>query len=159
MNSTNSKNEHRVFPRLMGSAFELIAVHEKAEIAKQFLTKGINEIKRIETLLSEFIPTSATSTINQNAGIQPVKVNQEVFDLLTRSQHLSKLTQGAFDITVGPLKKIYHFKQSNFQPPIDGLIQNTLNQVGHQHLILDSKAKTAFLAKPNMHAMPLIVSK
>ena len=145
-----SKVEFRANPRLMGSAFELIVVHHDKSIATQLLDEGVAEIKRIEDLLSEFIPDSITSLINKYAGIRPIVVPSEVFQLLQRCQQISELTQGAFDITVGPLKKIYHFKNKDFQFPPAQLIESTLEMVGYTNLILNVADQSVFLLKKNM---------
>src|SRR4051812_5195869 len=109
--------EHNISLKLMGSLFELIIVHDDKTAADFFLNEGVSEIKRIEILLTEFSETSVTSLINANAGIQPVEVPAEVFQLLKRAQHISKITQGSFDITLSPLKKLYNFKNGDFDFP------------------------------------------
>ena len=93
--------------KLMGSAFELGIVEQDEKKANELLSLGITEIKRIENLLSEFLPESTTSLINKQSGRQKIKIEIEVYDLLFRCQKISELTQGFFDITVGPLKKLY----------------------------------------------------
>ncbi|MEM8906405.1 MAG: FAD:protein FMN transferase [Bacteroidota bacterium] len=151
MNSTSFRNEHRVACKLMGSAFELIVVHPETLRAKALLQMGIDEIQRIEDLLSEFKTDSVTSAINQQAGSGPVVVNSEVFALLERCQRLSKLTQGAFDITVGPLKKMYRFRNNEMQFPEQQLIDQTLQRVGYHQLELNTTQQSAFLTRPQMH--------
>ena len=89
----------------MGSVFELIVCCTSPEEANKYLNLGLNEIERIEKLLSEFLPETATTLINNNAGIAPVIVNDEVFWLLERCMAVSALTQGAFDISYGVYKQ------------------------------------------------------
>ncbi len=144
-------NEYCVSKRLMGSGFELKIVCEDRAKANHFLEIGINEIKRIEELISEFKETALTSKINRNAGIRPVQVNQEVYSLIERSIKLSALTQGAFDISAGVLKKLYHFKNKDFSFPNKGTIQNTLTRVGWEKIKLDPNDSSVFLLKKNMH--------
>ncbi|MFM6984387.1 MAG: FAD:protein FMN transferase, partial [Chitinophagaceae bacterium] len=110
----------------MGSDFELVVVCDQASHANHFLQAAIDEIKRIENLLSEFKADSETSLINAHAGINPVSVSVEVFQLIKRSVSISHLTQGAFDITMAPLKKIYQFRNAEFQLPNDSVIQSCL---------------------------------
>jgi len=66
---------------LMGSRFEIIAVSNDSLHAYNSIDAAISEIQRIENLISSWDPSSQTSLINSNAGIQPVAVNQELFDL------------------------------------------------------------------------------
>ena len=135
----------------MGSGFELKIVCETESEAGRCLEIGIIEIERIEDLLSEFREHSLTSKINQQAGIQPVKVPQEVFNFIRRSLKIAALTQGAFDISAGPLKKLYRFKNEQFSFPGKAAIQKTLQLVGWKKVQLNQKNNSVFLTKKNMH--------
>ena len=106
--------EFAVQRKLMGSAFQLTVVSEDEEFAMRQLDLGIAEIVRLENLLTEFKPDSATSKLNASAGSQAVVVEKECFDLLERCLQISRLTRGSFDITVSPLKKLYDFKNAIF---------------------------------------------
>jgi FAD:protein FMN transferase len=142
--------EYRIQTKLMGSMFELIVGHEYQEEAQYFLDIGIEEIVRIEHLLSEFKENTVTASLNKNAGIAPVPVDEEVYALLQRCQRISALTQGAFDITVAPLKKLYRFKNQEFSFPDADQIRNTLDIIGYRYLVLDESKRSAFLSKNNM---------
>jgi len=83
---------------LMGSRFEVTAVAESEAIAWKAIEAGISEITRIEQLISSWDVHSQTSEINRQAGINAVKVDKELFDLIARSKKMSALTQGAFDM-------------------------------------------------------------
>lgn len=113
----------------MGSVFELIVITWNEKEANHFFQAGINEIRRIEDLLSEFKDTSEISLINRNAGIKPVRISDEVYSLLTRCKQIHKVTQGAFDITIGPLKELYNFRNQEFEFPTRDLIKKTLKLV------------------------------
>ena len=143
--------EFKVSSKLMGSVFHLgILSHNEVE-AKRILQLGIDEIKRIEKLLSEFLPDSETSKINQIASHQAIVIQEECFALIERSLAISALTKGAFDISVGPLKKLYDFKNSNFQMPLKSSIKKTLRRVGYQKIKLNHTDKTIRLNQKNMH--------
>lgn len=133
----------------MGSAFEIIVVEQDKIIAETHLQDAIQEIKRIEAALTEFSDESYTSLINAHAGITPVQVPEEVYQLLQRAQNISSITQGAFDITVSTLKKLYNFKQLDFRFPDKQIIDATLKTVGFQHLKLLPDYHV-FLSKKNM---------
>jgi len=144
-------NEYRISKKLMGSRFELKIVCESQAKANHLLETGINEIERIEDLLSEFREHTLTTKINHYAGIRPVQVNKEVFDLIERSLKLSALTQGAFDISSGPLKKLYRFNNENFSFPEKETIQNALANVGWEKIKLNPNDLSIFLTKKGMH--------
>jgi thiamine biosynthesis lipoprotein len=132
----------------MGSAFELLVVEEEESIGSRRLQEGVAEIRRIEALLTEFDPTSQTSLLNQHAGVSPVKVDPEVYQLLKRSLHLSHLTQGAFDVSAVALRSLYNFKERRAYRPGPDLLAGTLASVGHRHIRLSED--TAFLSKKGM---------
>ncbi len=135
----------------MGSAFELIVVDD-SESGKgwQHLEESVAEIKRIENLLTEFSADSQTSLINRSAGIEPVEADTEVFEIIKRCKQISDLTQGAFDITTGALKKLYNFKGGDFSFPSQQVIAETLANTGFQNIeLLDNN--TIFLKKKGMH--------
>jgi len=134
--------------RLMGSNFELLVAEEEESIGNQRLEEGVAEIRRIEALLTEFDPASQTSLLNQQAGLSPVKVDPEVYQLLQRCLHLSHLTQGAFDVSAVALRSLYNFKERRACRPDTALLVKTLASVGHRHIQL--KGDTAFLSKKGM---------
>ncbi|WP_430968610.1 FAD:protein FMN transferase [Spongiimicrobium sp. 2-473A-2-J] len=135
----------------MGSSFELGIVASNEAGATPFLEQGVAEIQRIERLLTEFDSHSQTSLINVQAAKAPVSVDKEVMDLLQRSQAISKLTKGYFDISVGPLKKLYQFKNKAFRFPDRKHITEALKKVGYQNIVLDPQAQTVFLRQAGMH--------
>ena len=76
----------------MGSSFEITVVAKDSTEGFKHINTAISEIKRIETLISSWDSNSETSLINKNSGIKPVKVDQELFNLIERALKLSKLT-------------------------------------------------------------------
>src|SRR6476619_6242197 len=77
--------------KLMGNRFEITVVEHDTEWANECIDAAVAEIRRIEELLTTFKESSQTNAINRNAGIQPVKVDKEVFDLISRSLKISFL--------------------------------------------------------------------
>ncbi|TAE60750.1 MAG: FAD:protein FMN transferase [Bacteroidetes bacterium] len=111
LNRMESPKEYRRHTRIMGCAFELLVVDQTESSAQAHLDAAEAEMRRSEALLTEFDERSQTSRINQMAGIAPVRVDSEVYELIRRAVHLSQLTQGAFDITAGSLRKLYDFRK------------------------------------------------
>ncbi|OPG94812.1 thiamine biosynthesis protein ApbE, partial [Chryseobacterium mucoviscidosis] len=83
----------------MGNAFEITVVSNNEKLAQDHIDAAIAEIRRIEKLLTTFSDDSQTNLINQNAGLKPVKVDREIFDLIERSLRISRITDGYFDIS------------------------------------------------------------
>lgn len=136
--------------KCMGTQFELIIQHADASFAYPLLQKGFAEIERIEDLLSEFRPHSQVSKINHSAGVKPEKVDDEVFNLFVRSLKISEITSRAFDISVGPLKKIYRFKNELFTMPDEAVIAEALSRVGCENISILPKTGEVYLKKKNM---------
>ena len=127
--------EHRLQTRLMGSDFEFIVV-TPSPADGGLLDACVAEVKRLETLLTEFSETSVTTQINRAAGKQSITIPEEVYHLIYRSKALSALTQGAFDITAGVLKKLYNFKGGDFIWPDANTLQHKLSCSGYDKINL-----------------------
>jgi len=91
--------------KLMGNHFEITVVANDESWANEKIAIGVNEIKRIEHLLTTFHEGSETNQINANAGIKPTKVSKEIIELIDRANRISSVTQGAFDISYGSIDK------------------------------------------------------
>lgn len=142
--------EYNIRQKLMGTNFKLGVIARNVMDADHFLEMGISEIKRIENLISEFLPDSDTTKINKYAISDSVIIEKECFDLIQRSNAISKLTNGDFDITVSPLKNIYQFKNSDFEMPDQDIINDTLKSVGYTFLNLNKKNLSVKFIKKNM---------
>jgi thiamine biosynthesis lipoprotein len=135
---------------LMGSAFDLTVVAENKEKASNYIEQAKNEIVRIEKLISSWDKNSETAKINSNSGIEAVKVSKELFDLIDRSQRISKITSGAFDITFAAIDRIWDFDGGESQMPSFEVIQNSISKIGFRKLELNKKESTVFLPEKGM---------
>jgi thiamine biosynthesis lipoprotein len=137
--------------RLMGNRFEISVVCKDALWAEECIDNAVKEISRIEQLLTTFNDSSQTAQINFNAGIQPVKVDKEVFDLICRSIKISSLTQGAFDITYGSIdKSLWNFDTKMTALPDKDTAKKMIRLIDYHNIILDEKACTVFLKEKGM---------
>lgn len=134
----------------MGSEFEITLVDKDSLSAEKNIDKSIEEISRIENLISEWIPETQISEVNRNAGIKPVKVDAEVFALTEQAIYFSKLTGGAFDISIVAMDKIWKFDDSMNELPSEDAIKNSVKNVGYQNIILDKNNSTIFLKNKGM---------
>ena len=135
---------------LMGSRFQITLVDKDSISAERNIDQAIAEITRIENLISEWRPETQISQVNQNAGIKPIKVDKEVFDLTKKGLYFSKLTDGAFDISIVAMDKIWKFDDSMNELPSEQAIKESVRNVGYQNIILDSTNSTIFLKNPGM---------
>ena len=130
----------------MGNRFELSIVSENEDWANEVIESAIQEIIRIERLLTTFSPNSQTNLINENAGIQPVAVDREVFDLIQRSLRISSLTQGAFDITYGSIdKSLWNFDTKMTALPDVVTAKQMVKMIDYKKITLNQNNSTVFL--------------
>ncbi|OKS86265.1 hypothetical protein RG47T_1717 [Mucilaginibacter polytrichastri] len=135
----------------MGNRFEFTVVADDGSWANEQIDKAIAEVQRIEKLLTTFSEDSQTNEINRNAGIKPVKVDEEVFGLIARSLKISELTQGAFDITYGSIdKSLWNFDQSMTSLPSAEVAKQSVRLINYQNVILDATNTTVFLKDAGM---------
>ncbi len=145
-----SQNTYKQRLTLMGSRFDITVIAATEKESDAYIQIAIDEIKRIETLISSWDPNSQTSFINKNAGIQPVKVNTELFELIERAIKISKLTDGAFDISYASMDRIWKFDGSMTKMPSGDAIEKSVAKVGYHNIVLDKKRVTVYLSKKGM---------
>ena len=134
----------------MGSRFDISVVANSQIEGNKSIQVAIDEISRIEKLISSWDKNSQTSKIIDNAGVQPVKVDDELFQLIDRAIKLSKLTNGAFDISYASMDKVWKFDGSMVTMPSEEAIKNSVEKVGYQNIILNAENKTVFLKLKGM---------
>lgn len=134
----------------MGSRFEITAVAENDSLAWIGINGAILEIKRLENLISTYMETSEISLVNQNAGIRPVRVSREVYDLVYRSLKVSELTGGLFDISWASMDKIWRFDGTMTALPPDSVVRNSVRLVNYKNIEINSDSSTVFLKHAGM---------
>lgn len=150
INTSAQSKSHTEILLLMGSRFEITAVSSDQFKAKKAIEAGIEEIKRIEQLISSWDNKSQTSQINKNAGIKPIAIKQELFNLIRRSIKISDLTHGAFDISYASVDKIWKFDGSVNTVPDSLSIATSVSKINYKNIILDPDKKTVFLKEKGM---------
>ncbi len=137
--------------KLMGNNFAISVVAPDGSAAEGYINMAIGEIKRIEALLTTFSTTSQTHLINENAGVKPVTVDKEVFDLIKRSIAISAITQGAFDITYGSIdKSLWNFDRNMTALPSREDALKMVHLIDYKNVMLDEQAQTVFLKHKGM---------
>lgn len=143
--------EFRKPQRLMGNAFEITVVDTDERLALAHIDAAIAEIRRIEQLLTTYKEDSQTNLVNRNAGVQPVKVDTEVFNLIERSIRISQITDGYFDISYGGIdKRLWNFDREMKELPDPGTIKEHLKLVNYRNILLDPEKQTVFLKEKGM---------
>jgi len=134
----------------MGSRFDITVVAENENKGNEYIDLAVNEISRVEKIISSWDSLSETSEIIKNAGIKPVKVDKELFDLISRAIKISELTSGAFDISYASMDRIWKFDGSMTALPNDEEIAASISKVGFKNIVLNPENQTVFLKNKGM---------
>lgn len=134
----------------MATRFELVLHGDDAVRLRAAGEEALREIEQAEALLSRYRPTSPVAWINARAGGAPVRVDPRVFRLLERCREIARLTQGAFDPTVGPLLRAWGFVGGTPSRPAPDALAEARRLVGAERLELDPDAFTVRLPEPGM---------
>ena len=135
----------------MGNRFVITVASADSVKAESLIDDAVAEIQRIESLLTTFSENSQTNQINQNAGIQAVKVESEVFELIVRAKRISELTDGAFDLSYGSLdKRFWNFDKTMAQLPDAQTAKEKVKLINYKNIILDKTLGTVFLKEKGM---------
>ncbi len=136
---------------MMGNHFEFMACHSDEGLCKIAVAAGIDEVDRIESLLTTYTDSSFTARVNQNAGICPVEVPLEMIHLIQRSKKISQLTDGAFDITYGSIdKNFWNFNTKMTALPDSKKALKATRLVNYNNVIVNADQCTVFLKNKGM---------
>jgi FAD:protein FMN transferase len=143
----------------MGTTF-VIEIYGMDEYLMQAAAdEAFAEVRRVDRMLSNYIPSSELSRVNECAGKVPVKVSRQFFDLLKVCERYNRQSDGTFDITVGPLMKIWGFYKGSGRLPSEADIRDVLDYVGFQNVELDSKNLTVHFNRAGINLDPGGVGK
>lgn len=135
----------------MGTVITVFIWHDDEVKAAKAAEAVFAEMKRIDAVMTTWTPDSEVSRVNANAGIKPVAVSQETFDVIARAQDVARRTKGIFDITVGAFKGLWKFDQDmDGTLPAPAEVKKRLALLGYRHVVLDKKKRTVFLKKKGM---------
>ena len=135
---------------LMGSDFEIAVISDSKVKADSVIKIAYNEIVRIEKLISSWDKNSQTTLINNNAGIKPVLVQEELFNLIRRAKKVSRLSNGAFDISYASMDKIWKFDGTMTKVPSPEKVKESVSKINYQNIILNETDYTVFLKQKGM---------
>jgi FAD:protein FMN transferase len=135
----------------MGNRFQLTAASTTEEYANGAIDAAICEIQRIEKLLTTFNEESETALINRYAGIKPVVITEETFNLIRRSIRISEITQGAFDITYGSVdKRLWNFDASMIHLPDADTASKMVRLINYRNILMNQNDHTIMLKEKGM---------
>lgn len=132
---------------LMGTYVQVQVFDEgKADVVE----KAFDRIKELDKQITVNEAGSEVDKINENAGIAPVKVSDDVFELMEDSVYYSKDSDGGFDLTIGPITELWHIGFDDARKPEQEEIDTELAKVNYEDVVLNKEDKTVFLKEKGM---------
>jgi thiamine biosynthesis lipoprotein len=132
---------------LMDTVIEITAYGSNNEIA---VKAAFDEFKRIQAISDKYNPDSQVSEINRMAGISPVKVSPDLIKMINDSADISRKTDGAFDISIGPLTELWGIGHKEEFVPTQEEINRVLPLVDYRMIQVDTNSGTVYLPKAGM---------
>ncbi len=123
---------------LMGTIAEITAYGDNTETVKGAINLAFEEIKRLDNLMSNYKQESELSRVNREAVKGPTTCDNELLHVIEESLRYSSITNGAFDITVGPLMKIWGFWRGEGRMPSQNELNAVMPAVSYKNIIISN---------------------
>lgn len=148
-----NKNENKADLPISKTDFYLgtvitIKIYDKEDEA--ILEKAFEKIKDIENKMSIDIEESEVSKINENAGLNFVEISEDTFNVIEESIYYSELSKGYFDITIGPLVKLWNIGSESARVPLQEEINTNLNKIDYKNILFNKENKSVMLKNKDM---------
>jgi thiamine biosynthesis lipoprotein len=134
----------------MACAYAILAYGEDGGALPGIVEAAFDEVDRLDRLMSHYKPDSPLSRLNREAAAGPVAVEPELFDFIADSLRYGRESDGAFDITVGPLMKTWGFFRGGGRFPTAREVEDVRGRIGYRHVVLDARARTIRFDRPGM---------
>jgi thiamine biosynthesis lipoprotein len=134
----------------MGTQFRILLYAPDAATASRAATAAFARITRLDDTMSDYNPGSELMSLSRRAGGPPVRISEDLFRVLAKSQELAQRTDGAFDITAGPVIRLWRRARRRSELPDSHELAQARGRVGYQSLRLDAEKRTVQLLKPGM---------
>jgi thiamine biosynthesis lipoprotein len=138
------------FREMMGTFVQITVAAPSERQAQEFIDAAFEQMKQINREMNDHDPNSPISQLSLTAHLQPVVISPELFEVIGTSIQYSKLSNGAFDITVGPETQLWRRMQKTGQKPSDEEIAEARSKVGYEKLTLDKTNRTVKFAVEGM---------
>ncbi len=138
----------------MGSTYSIAIYGDDRVRMEAAVDAAFDEVHRLDDMLSNYKPASEWSEVNRRAAEKPMRISPELFRLLLACMEYSSQSEGAFDITVGPLMKVWGFYRGSGHLPHRPEVAAALTRVGYRHVHLDPSAQTVWFDRPGVELDP-----
>jgi thiamine biosynthesis lipoprotein len=134
----------------MGTEFKIVFYATDSGTAQRASNAAFGRIVALDAIMSDYNPGSELMRLCRQAGGPPVKVSPDLFRVLSHAQQLARRSNGAFDITVGPIVRLWRDARRRGRLPERDRLDQARRLVGFENVKLNEKAKTAQLMKAGM---------
>jgi thiamine biosynthesis lipoprotein len=134
----------------MGTRFKIILYAPDAATAEKASRAAFQRIAELDGIMSDYRPASELMQLCKKAGVEPVKVSKDLFYVLAKAQQVAKRSDGAFDVTVGPVVRLWRVARKTRKMPDPARLKAALDLVGYRNFRLDEQKRTVQLTKPGM---------
>ncbi len=134
----------------MGTRFKIILYAPDEATAGKAAKAAFGRIAELDGIMSDYRPASELMQLCKKAGGEPVQVSKDLFYVLAKAQQVAERSDGAFDVTVGPVVRLWRVARKTRKMPDPARLKAALDLVGYQNVRLDAKKRTVQLTKPGM---------
>ena len=137
----------------MGTKFRLVFYAPSKETAEKAAKAAFARVAQLNQIMSDYSPTSELMELCKKSDQKPggpIQVSDDLFYILQKAQEVSQLSEGAFDVTISPIVRLWRQARKDHRLPDPDVLQEAMKRVGYKNLLLDPKAKTADLRVPGM---------
>ena len=138
----------------MGTTYTVVAYAEDQQQLEDGVEAAFAEARRLESMLSNYRAQSEWSKVNREAARGAVQVSPELFNLLAACLEASRQSMGTFDISVGPLMRVWGFYKGSGRLPSAAEVSGALEKVGYQNIVLDAQNRTVRFRKEGLEIDP-----
>ncbi len=134
----------------MGTTFRIVLYAADEASAKKAAKAAFARVAELNAIMSDYQPTSELMKLCDKAGGEPVKVSAELFEVLKKAEEFSRLTDGAFDVSIGPVVRLWRRARRTREMPKAEEIRKALDLVDYRKIKLDPNGRTVQLLLMNM---------
>ena len=134
----------------MGIVARMVLYAPDEVAARNAASAAFARVAVLDSVMSDYRPESELMRLSARSGGAPVPVSAELFEVISRARSLSRASDGAFDITVGPLVRLWRQARRSHVLPTEAARRDALSRVGWRHIHLDPVARTVHLDHPGM---------
>jgi thiamine biosynthesis lipoprotein len=134
----------------MGTRFRIVLYAPDETVARKAAQAAFSRVRALDQALSDYREDSELMRLCQEAGKEPVRVSTDLFTVLARAQEASRWSQGAFDVTIGPLTRLWRRARRQRQLPSSQELHEARKLVGYEKVVLDPQRQTVHLTKAGM---------